>query len=89
METIGVREFKAHLSECLKRVRAGERLIVTDRGRPIATVVPAETAATTEWAHAMVAEGRAHWNGGKPLGLTPRIKSRGKPTSRMVLEDRR
>jgi predicted CopG family antitoxin len=28
-------------------------------------------------------------DGGKPAGLSPRVKSRGKPASRMVLEDRR
>jgi prevent-host-death family protein len=89
MQTIGVRELKAHLSECLRRVQTGERLTVTDRGRAIATLAPVERAVTLDWAHAMVAEGRAHWNGGKPLGLAARIRSRGKPASQMVIEDRR
>ena len=34
-------------------------------------------------------EGRAHWGGGKPIGLSPRVKSRGKLASQMVIEDRR
>lgn len=37
---IGVRELKAKLSEFLGRVEAGESLIVTDRGRPVARLVP-------------------------------------------------
>ncbi|HEY7474377.1 MAG TPA: type II toxin-antitoxin system prevent-host-death family antitoxin [Vicinamibacterales bacterium] len=85
---IGVRELKAHLSEYLKRVEAGEQLTVAHRGRPIATIVPATAGPKIEWVRAMVAEGRAQWNGGKPRGLTPRLKSRGKPASRMVIEDR-
>ncbi len=89
MAMIGVRELKAHLSQCLRRVQTGERLTVTDRGRAIATLAPVERAVAVEWAHAMVAEGRARWDGGKPLGLSARIRSRGKPASEMVIEDRR
>lgn len=37
---VGVRELKARLSEFLGRVEAGESLVVTDRGRPVARVVP-------------------------------------------------
>ncbi|WP_420445945.1 type II toxin-antitoxin system Phd/YefM family antitoxin [Candidatus Poriferisodalis sp.] len=33
---IGIRELKAHLSECVRRAAAGEHIIVTDRGRPVA-----------------------------------------------------
>ena len=87
MQTVGVRELKARLSACLRRVQAGERLTVTDRGRAIATLSP--VAPAVDWVQAYVASGRAQWGGGKPVGLTPRLKSRGKPASRMVLEDRR
>lgn len=87
--TVGVRDLKARLSRCLKRVQAGESLTVTDRGRAIATLSPIERSPSMDWVHAMVAEGRARWHGGKPAGLAVRIKSRGKTASRMVLEDRR
>jgi prevent-host-death family protein len=33
---VGVRELKSHLSGYLARVRAGETIVVTDRGKPIA-----------------------------------------------------
>jgi prevent-host-death family protein len=89
MQVVGVRELKANLSAYLRRVQAGERVTVTDRGRVIAALVPAEPAPTLEWAHAMVAKGRAKWSGGKPLGLKTRVRARGTPTSRMVIEDRR
>lgn len=38
---VGVRALKAHLSEFLTRVRAGEEVVVTDRGVPVARIVPA------------------------------------------------
>lgn len=41
MDTAGIGELKARLSAYLARVRAGEEVVVTDRGRPIARIVPA------------------------------------------------
>jgi prevent-host-death family protein len=87
--TIGVRDLKANLSACLRRVQAGERLTVTDRGRAVAVLAPVDTPASVDWVHAMVDKGRARWGGGKPAGLAKRIKARGKPSSLMVIEDRR
>ncbi len=86
---IGVRELKAHLSACLRRVQAGERLTVTDRGRAIATLAPIDERPTPAWLQRLIGEGRARWGGGKPSGLATRIPARGKPASRMVVEDRR
>ena len=40
METAGVSELKASLSEYLARVKAGEEVLVTDRGQPVARIVP-------------------------------------------------
>ena len=89
MQAVGVRELKANLSAYLRRVQAGQRVVVTDRGRAIAALVPAEPVAAVEWAHAAVSRGQAQWVGGKPLGLQTRIQARGTPTSRMVIQDRR
>lgn len=45
MESIGVRELRRDASRWLARARAGEVIVVTDRGRPIAQLGPlAETA---------------------------------------------
>ena len=89
METVGIRELKMHLSRHLKRVRAGARLVVTERGRSIATITPVEAPANVDWAHQLVAEGHAHWNGSKPTGARRPPKITGKTTSSIVLEDRR
>ena len=89
METVGIRELKAHLSQHLKRVRSGARLMVTERGRSIATISPVDTPADVVWAHRLVAAGRAHWSGGKPVGsLRPVRVAGGRPVSDAVLEDR-
>lgn len=90
MDTVGIRELKAHLSRHLKRVRAGRRLLVTERGRTIATIQPVETPASADWAHALVLEGLAHWSGGKPMGAErPGAVKTGHSVSAAVLEDRR
>ncbi len=40
MKTTPVSELKATLSEQLARVKAGEEVVVTERGKPIAKIVP-------------------------------------------------
>jgi prevent-host-death family protein len=40
METIGVRELNQNTSQVLARVSGGETIEVTDRGRPVARLVP-------------------------------------------------
>ena len=40
MERIGVRELRQHASRYLARVAAGEDFLVTDRGRPVAHLIP-------------------------------------------------
>ncbi|PYR14862.1 MAG: type II toxin-antitoxin system prevent-host-death family antitoxin [Acidobacteria bacterium] len=89
MDTVGIRELKAHLSRHLKRVRSGARLMVTERGRAIATISPVEAPADVDWAHRLVAGGRAHWSGGKPVGSRQPVSvRRGRTVSDAVLEDR-
>ncbi len=40
MKRAGIAELKARLSQYLAAVRAGDEVLVTDRGRPIAKLVP-------------------------------------------------
>lgn len=39
-ERVSIGRLKARLSEYLRRTRAGETVVVTDRGRPIARLAP-------------------------------------------------
>ena len=54
MERIGVRELRQNASKYLKRAEAGESIEVTDRGRPVARLVPATAGADIDQ---LVAEG--------------------------------
>ncbi len=40
MKSAGIAELKAHLSRYLERVKSGNEVLVTERGRPIARIVP-------------------------------------------------
>jgi len=40
MQTVSVAEAKAHLSEVLSRVEAGEEVVITRRGRQVARLAP-------------------------------------------------
>ena len=89
MVMVGVKELKDHLSEYLRRVHQGERLVVTERGKAVAALGPLEDHPDASCAWQLVGRGVAAWRGGKPLGATSRRKIRGKTTADMVLEDRR
>jgi prevent-host-death family protein len=39
-DTVGIRELRQNLSAYLRQVEAGQRLIVTERNRPVAELVP-------------------------------------------------
>ena len=48
MKSAGVAELKAHLSRYLSSVKEGEEVTVTERGRPIARLVPLDPVAGRE-----------------------------------------
>jgi prevent-host-death family protein len=40
MASVGIRELRQRASELLRRVEEGESIEITDRGRPVAVLVP-------------------------------------------------
>lgn len=56
-DTVGVAELRQNLSKHLRRVEAGERLVVTDRNRPVAELVPPVTT-TDSRLDRLIAEGK-------------------------------
>lgn len=54
MKRVSISELKAKLSEYLEAVRAGEEVIVTDRGRPVARIGPVTGSADMESRMAML-----------------------------------
>jgi prevent-host-death family protein len=55
MERIGIRELQQHASRWVRRAAAGETIEVTDRGRPVARLLPLPPATGVA---ALEAEGR-------------------------------
>jgi prevent-host-death family protein len=92
--TAGVRELKNRLTHYLKLVQKGERVIVTDRKRPVAILGPleADDASETSLEERLGSLAR---EGGLTLG-EPRhrlegwkaVSSKGKPASRIISRDR-
>lgn len=54
--TVGIAELRQNLSRYLRRVERGERLIVTDRNRPVAELGPPSVAGSE--LDRLIAEGR-------------------------------
>ncbi len=86
MISVGIKELKEKLSSYVNKARHGEEIVVTDRGKEIALVIPisSERSAVTR----LVGSGRAVWNGGKPVGVKG-IKAKGGSIAKTILEDRR
>jgi prevent-host-death family protein len=86
MVSVGIKELKEKLSAYVDRVRRGEEIMVTDRGKEIAMVVPISQERIT--VRHLVQARRAAWDGGKPRGMKG-IKVKGKALSKTILENRR
>ena len=87
MTRIGIRELRQNASAWLRRVAAGESFEVTDRGRPVALLVPVPPAAGLD---ALVETGRARPGSGRLSDLGPPLPPRpGVPRPSEVLEQLR
>jgi prevent-host-death family protein len=84
MERIGVRELRQHASRYLDRVKSGETVEVTERGRLIALLVPPEPPRDAR--ERLIAEGRLIAASG-PLRIPQRIIAA--TTSEEILDDLR
>ncbi len=89
MGEVGIRELKNRLSEYLKRAGSGERLVVTERGRPVAVISPPALKAVDRRIEAMLHEGLVRWGGGKPRGSRRPARIKGPSVARAVIEGRR
>jgi prevent-host-death family protein len=68
-DRVGIRELRQGLSRYLRRVRAGERLIVTERGRPLAVLAP--WADEADVLDRLIASGQARRGSGRLLDVGP------------------
>jgi len=82
-----IRELKAHLSEYLQRVEAGATIIVRNRNREVARIVPATA---DRFLEKLCNTPGISWRGGKPGGMkAPKPVSGRSLVSAIVSEDRR
>jgi prevent-host-death family protein len=89
---VSVRDLKDHLSEYLRRVENGERLVVTDRKRPIAEIAPVRAARMTHEQWFAFLDERGELTRAKRPRKFRDVKPtriRGKPLSKTILENRR
>ena len=82
-----IRELKAHHREYLQRVEAGDTIIVRNRNREVARIVPA---AADRFLEKLCNTPGISWRGGKPGGMkAPKPISGRILVSDIVFEDRR
>ena len=72
---VGIRELRQQASAVLRRVTAGESIVVTEHGRPVARIVPLKASALEQ----LVAEGRATEAEGDLLDLLDELGLPGEP----------
>ncbi len=77
MPTVGVREWRNKLSRYLQQVKAGEHVVVTERGQAVANDPDRDALAL------LLQQKSVSWRGGKPVGLRhpPRVRPVSSPTS--------
>ncbi|MDN3512038.1 MAG: type II toxin-antitoxin system Phd/YefM family antitoxin [Candidatus Jettenia sp.] len=89
MIIVGIKELKNRLCHYLREIKKGEKIVITEREKVIATIVPVERANEDPQLLSLVKEGFAVWKGGKPAGSEYPVKIKGKTVSEIVIEERR
>jgi len=59
---VGTRELKNRLSQYLRRVKAGETIVITERGKPVGQIVPLQVDLTGRL-NKLAEAGVIEWNG--------------------------
>ena len=89
---IGAPGVRDGLTRHLARVRRGARLLITDRGTPIAVIAPYEESERGESSArlaAVLSSGHVHPAARPFRPDPPMVRGRGKPASEILSEDRR
>ncbi|MDA8345715.1 MAG: type II toxin-antitoxin system prevent-host-death family antitoxin [Thermaerobacter sp.] len=91
MREIGIREAKARLSQVLRDVQEGVEWMITDRGKPIARIIPVNNVARTLQQRLKRLEDRGVLEPPRETGQrewTPPLRPPGDAAQRMLQEDR-
>ena len=90
---VGIRTFRDRLTHYVARVRRGRRVVITDRGTPVAVLVPYKRAGESVQAEARLAKvlSSGHVSPAErrfDTRFTP-VRGKGTPPSRIIVETRR
>ncbi len=92
MATVGVRDLKNRLTHYLGRVKRGEEVVVTERGRPVAILASIQAVEKPRSLQAQLAKlaasGLVILPTAKRLTRVRRVRVSGRPVSRTILDDR-
>ena len=92
MTSVGIKELKDRLSEYIAKVKQGEEVVVTERGRPVARIVQEGSVAqrARDMLAPLVRSGLVRPPQGRRVRRKHKaVKVSGKPASQMIIEDRR
>jgi len=86
---IGIRELKSKLSECVREVRRGGTIVVTEHGRPVARMIAAASS-LRERLEALSDAGGILWSGRrlKPTKPVARVRGGRKTVADLISENR-
>ena len=85
---IGIRELKSTLSQCVREVKSGRTIVVTEHGQPVARIIP-EAISVRERVEALRKAGAIAWSGRRLRPAKPVGKVRGDRTvAGLVVENR-
>jgi len=86
---IGIRELKFRLSECVREVRGGGTIVVTEHGRPVARMI-ADASSLAERLEILANAGRIVWSGRrlKPTKPIARVRRGRRTVADLVSENR-
>jgi len=79
---VGIRELKNRLSHYLRRVKAGETVVITEHGKPVGQIVPIQADLKSRL-KVLVESGVVVWNG-QPV---PRYRPKAVNRSERLLSD--
>jgi prevent-host-death family protein len=84
--TVGIRDFKARLSEYMRQVKKGQSIVITEHGKPVGRILPVEMS-LEERVEMLRKAGLVAWSGKKLRRIKPPAVNRGdKLVSDIVVE---
>jgi len=88
-EQVSITNLRKNLSRYIRKATRGSPIIITERGWPVAILIPTDNHPHAQVARELMRKGIGTWKGGKPKGGSRSVAVTGKPVSQIVIEERR